>query len=90
MATMPIVAVMHSCRKLLRISVRELLVLVLVIGAGLGWIVRAARIQREAVAAITRAGGSVKYDWKWSGGSANSGNGTGTQLGHLNAKTHSV
>jgi internalin A len=55
-------------RKYLRISVRGLIVLVLVIGAGLGWIVRSARIQREAVAAIENAGGSVTYDWEWSNG----------------------
>jgi len=43
--------------------VRGLIVLVLVIGAGLGWIVRSARIQRDAVAAIESTGGSVEYDW---------------------------
>ena len=43
-----------------------MIVLVLVIGAGLGWIVRSARIQREAVAAITMDRGSVYYDWEWS------------------------
>jgi hypothetical protein len=41
---------------------RGLIVLVLLIGAGLGWIVRPAHIQREAVAAIRGAGGSVFYD----------------------------
>ncbi len=49
-------------RRRIRLSVRGLIVLVLVVGAGLGWIVRAARIQREAVAAIEQAGGSVQYD----------------------------
>ena len=44
-------------RRYLRFSVRGLIVLVLVIGAGLGWIVRNAHIQREAVAAIYSAGG---------------------------------
>jgi hypothetical protein len=42
--------------------------LVLVIGVALGWIVRmnhAARIQRDAVAEIRRAGGTVWYDWQW-------------------------
>jgi hypothetical protein len=48
-----------------RFSVRGLIVLVLVIGAGLGWIVHQAHIQRDAVAAITRAGGVVEYDWQW-------------------------
>jgi internalin A len=55
-------------RRFLRFSVRGLVVVVLVIGAGLGWFVRGARIQREAVAAITKAGGSVYYDWEWSDG----------------------
>ena len=51
-------------RRFLRFSVRRLIVLVLVIGALMGWIVRSARIQREAVAAITEAGGSVMYNWE--------------------------
>jgi hypothetical protein len=46
-----------------RISVRGLIVLVLLIGAGVGWIVRSARIQRDAVAAIQKAGGYVGYGW---------------------------
>jgi hypothetical protein len=45
--------------------VRGLIVAVVVIGAGLGWIVREAYIQRDAVAAIKKAGGFVKYDWEW-------------------------
>jgi internalin A len=56
--------VSHPSRRFLRFSVRGLLALVLVIGAGLGWIVRSARIQREAVAAIERAGGRVVYDFE--------------------------
>jgi Leucine Rich repeat len=51
-------------RRYLRFSVRGLIVVVLVVGGWLGWIVRGARIQREAVAAITRAGGRVAYDWE--------------------------
>ncbi len=54
-------------RRRLRISVRGLIVLVLIIGAGLGWIVNGARIQREAVAAIRRDGGVVLYDWERNG-----------------------
>jgi hypothetical protein len=50
------------------LGLRTLIVLVLVIGAGLGWIVREARIQRDAAAAIARAGGSVLYDWQWNNG----------------------
>ncbi len=38
-----------------RFGVRGLTVLVGVIGAGLGWLVRGARIQHEAVAAIEQA-----------------------------------
>jgi len=45
-----------------------MIVVVLVIGAGLGWLVRSARIQREAIAAIKRAGGSVEYNWEWGNG----------------------
>jgi hypothetical protein len=37
-----------------------------VIGAGLGWVVHQANVQRDAVAAITRAGGTVMYDWELS------------------------
>jgi hypothetical protein len=51
-----------------RFSLRALIVLVLLIGAGLGWLVRSARVQRDAVAAIRRAGGSVSYNWEWNNG----------------------
>src|SRR6516225_8007057 len=55
-------------RRFLRFSVRGLIVFVVVIGAGLGWIVRQAHIQRDAVEAIRKAGGSVMYDWEPSAG----------------------
>ncbi len=55
-------------RTYLRFSVRGLIVIVMVIGGWLGWIVRSARIQRDAVAAIENAGGSVSYDWEWNNG----------------------
>jgi hypothetical protein len=45
-------------------SLRALMVLVLACGAGLAWLVRSARIQRDAVAAIENAGGSVAYEWR--------------------------
>jgi hypothetical protein len=45
-------------------NVRVLMVLVLLIAVGLGWIVHRARVQRGAVAAIARAGGRVYYDWE--------------------------
>ena len=49
-------------RRRLRLSVRVFMVLVLVLGGGFGWIVHEARVQRQAVAAIERAGGKVDYD----------------------------
>ncbi len=51
-------------RRWLRTSVRGLCVLVLAIGAGLGWVVHQAHDQRDAVAAIKGVGGSVFYDWQ--------------------------
>jgi hypothetical protein len=51
-------------RHWLRISVRGLIVVVLIVGGLLGWMVRAARIQREAVAAIKKSGGLVQYEWE--------------------------
>jgi hypothetical protein len=55
-------------RRFLRFSMRGLIVLVLVIGGWLGWIVRSARIQREAVATIRKADGEISYDWEWKNG----------------------
>jgi hypothetical protein len=55
-------------RRYLRFSIRGLIVLVLVIGGALGWLVRSARDQRGAVAAITAAGGSAQYNWEWRNG----------------------
>jgi hypothetical protein len=48
-------------RRFVRLSLRGLIVMVLLIGLGLGWLVRSVRIQREAVAGITAAGGGVQY-----------------------------
>jgi hypothetical protein len=45
-------------------SVRLLLVLVLALGSGLGWLAHKARTQRWAVAQIKRLGGSVIYDFQ--------------------------
>jgi hypothetical protein len=47
-----------------RFSLRALMVLVLVIGGVIGWTVHRARVQRDAIATIKRAGGSVAYDWQ--------------------------
>ncbi len=46
----------------LRFSLRGLIVVVLIIGGSLGWVVHRARVQREAVAAIEKAGGTVVYE----------------------------
>ncbi len=65
---MSVQALPRSRRRWLRTSVRGLIVLVMVIGAGLGWIVKSARIQYEAVAAIKNAGGEIAYDRQMSNG----------------------
>jgi hypothetical protein len=46
---------------LLRFSVRGLIVFVIVVGAGLGWIVRETDIQCKAVAAILVEGRPLGY-----------------------------
>ncbi len=51
--------------RFVRLSLRGLIVVVLLIGGSLGWIVRSAHTQRDAVAAIGRAGGSVRYESGW-------------------------
>ena len=48
-------------RRWLRVSLRGLMILVLLIGGGLGWLVHRAKVQRDAVAAIRRSGGTVSY-----------------------------
>lgn len=47
-----------------RLTVRVMMALVLAAGAGLGWMAHRARVQREAVAAILKAGGYVVYDYQ--------------------------
>jgi hypothetical protein len=49
-------------------SLRALIILVLVLGGGFGWVAHRAQTQRKAVAAIKRAGGTVAYDWTWKNG----------------------
>jgi len=67
---MPAEPVSRRRRRFLRISARGLVILVLVIGTGLGWIVRKAHVQRDAVAAIKNAGAIfVTYDWQHATGS---------------------
>jgi hypothetical protein len=58
----------HPWRRFLRFSVRGLIVVVLVVGAWLGRVVHQAHVQRNAVAAIKNAGGSVLYDWECTNG----------------------
>jgi internalin A len=41
------------------------MVFMLILGCGLGWVVHHARVQRDAVAAIERAGGRVMYEWQF-------------------------
>jgi internalin A len=67
---MPDHRLLKSWRQRLRLSVRGLIVLVLIVGAGLGWLVRSGRVQRDAVAAIQRAGGNIRYDWEEDGAAA--------------------
>ncbi len=47
-----------------RLSLRALMAFVLISAVGLGWVVRRAHIQRDAVAAIERAGGTAHYNWQ--------------------------
>ena len=49
----------------IRLSLRALMCLVLVFGCWVGWYVRTVQVQRDAVAAIKKAGGAVAYDWEW-------------------------
>ena len=49
----------------IRLGVRALMLLIIVFGCWLSWYVRRVQVQRDALAAIIRAGGSVDYDWEW-------------------------
>jgi Leucine-rich repeat (LRR) protein len=55
-----------------RFSVRALMVIVLTLGGGFGWFVHRAHVQRDAVEAIKRAGGSVGYGRRIPNGSTTS------------------
>ena len=59
MTNMPAESVTRAWRRHLRFSVRGLIIVVLVIGGWLGWIVRSAHIQRDAVATIENSRGHV-------------------------------
>jgi hypothetical protein len=52
----------------IRLSLRGLLVVVLLIGAGLGWVAREARIQRDAREALMSRGAFTCYDWQFKDG----------------------
>lgn len=55
----------------LRVRLRTLMIIVLLLGGGLGWLAhltRQAQIQRDAVAAVMNVGGSVLYDWQFERG----------------------
>jgi internalin A len=64
-----------------RMTVRTLLILVLVLCGGFGWVAhvfRQAEAQRQAVAAIQKVGGTVLYDWQFEGGEVRVKPGTNT------------
>lgn len=46
-----------------RLKIGTMMVLVLILGGGLGWLARTASIQRAAVAAIRKSRGQVWYPW---------------------------
>jgi hypothetical protein len=51
-----------------RLTTRKMMILVLILGLGLGWVAHRARLQRDAVAAINKAGGYALYDWQYRDG----------------------
>ena len=55
-------------RRYLRFSLRGVVIVVVLIGCGLGWIVSSARRQRAMVLAIEKSGGGVQYDWQYRNG----------------------
>jgi hypothetical protein len=49
----------------LRLTVRAMMLVVLIAGGSVGWVMYRARVQRDSVIAIQRAGGTVLFDWQW-------------------------
>ena len=49
----------------MRLSLRAMMFLVMLFAIVFGRYVISVRVQRDAVAAINKAGGSVAYDWEW-------------------------
>jgi internalin A len=66
----PTTAPRSKRRRRFELSLRLLMLLVLLIGGGMGWVAYQARVQREAVTAIEAAGGTVFYDLEWKYGDA--------------------
>jgi hypothetical protein len=65
----------RNWRRHFRFSVRCLLLLIVVIACGFGWLARVVRtgnVQRRSVAAIYQAGGWVVYDTTWDEGGTSS------------------
>ena len=70
MANVAVESVRRPGHRLLRFSVRGLVILVLLVGVWFGWLVHSARTQRATLAAITNAGGSVAYNWQCTRGTS--------------------
>lgn len=51
-----------------RVTLRAFMLVVLIVGAGLGFVLIRVRDQRDAVGAIERAGGTVIYEYQWNHG----------------------
>jgi internalin A len=66
--SMNMAPVVEAKRRRFGLSLRVLMVVVLVLGGGFGWLAYRARVQRQAVAAIEAAGGTVFYDWDYVNG----------------------
>ena len=63
-------AILKTWRRWLRLSVRSLMVVILIIGCGIGWIIHRARAQRTAVSAVKKAGGVAIYACEYKSGSS--------------------
>lgn len=67
---MPLKPLQGAWWRRIRVSLRGLMILVLAVGGGLGWfahLMRQGRIQRNAIAAVRKLGGSALYDWQFEG-----------------------
>ncbi len=53
------------------LSLRVLMLIIFALACGFGWYVNSVRIQKRAIAAIKRAGGSFTYNWEWGNYDAN-------------------